>query len=143
MIIREMVLSDASVINNIAKDEEGFRVAQSEISCFWTQEQLEKWIGSGEDVLLVAEVENEVVGFVLTAFHRPNGKAYWENQYVLPEYRGRGIGKALTHEMTNRLKAKGATYLHFLVKSNNEELKHYEKIGFERGSEFIWFGMRL
>jgi ribosomal protein S18 acetylase RimI-like enzyme len=143
MPIRKMRVSDIPIILSIARNEPGFRVAESAESSFWTEEQLTRWIEADQDVLLVAVVEEMVVGFVLTAIHHPTGKVTWENQLVVPHYRGRGIAAALTDEMERQLealKAKGTVYINFLTKLNNPHLAHYEKIGYERGDDFAWFG---
>lgn len=143
MIIREMTVADIPAIHKMAKDEVGFRVADSQESCFWPLVELERWVTSGDDVLLVAEDAGKIVGFVLTTLHRPTGKVTLENQFVLPECRGKGIAKALMGEMEKQLKAKGATYLHFLVKVSNENMGAYENMGFVRGYNFSWFEIRL
>lgn len=141
MKIRQMKLSDIPTILTIGRNTEGFRVDESSDHCFWSEDQLKRWVAS-DDVNLVAECDNRVVGFVLTAHHRPTGKVTWENQVVLPEYRGRGIGQALVTEMEKYLKAEGAVYLHALTKTNNPHLSHYEKL-LETGETFVWLGKFL
>lgn len=141
--IRPMTIADIATIHKMGQEEEGFRVAESEDSCFWSKEQLERWVRAGEDVLLVAEVDGEIAGFVLTTLHRPTGKATWENELVAPKFRGQGIGRTLDEEMVQHLRANGATYIHFLVKAENPNLPHYENSGFERGREWVWFGKHL
>lgn len=141
--IRAMNVEDVPAIHEMAAHEEGFRVAESEQSCFWSQEQLARWVEAGQDVLLVAEVNEEIAGFVLTTLHRPTGKATWENELVIPKFRGQGVGKALDEELDKQLRERGATYVHFLIKAENPNLPHYERLGFERGREWIWFGKHL
>lgn len=138
MNIRDVSLTDIPEVLKIAKDVDGFKVSE-EREGFWSQEQLERWVQS-DDVLLVAELDGRIVGFVLTAHHRPTGKVTWENQLVLPEFRGQGIARALTDVMEKRLKENGATYIHFLTKESNEFLGHYKKIGYDAGHSFVWFG---
>ncbi len=141
MIIRPMTDQDIPEVLHIGLEVEGFRVSENPEDYFWSEAQLRRWVAS-EDVLLVAESDDKVVGFVLTAHHRPTGKVTWENQVVLPEYRGQGIAKALIVEMEKRLKDQGATYLHFLTKTDNPHLDYYKK-SFEPGHTFVWFGKHL
>lgn len=143
MIIRPMTTSDIDTVHEIGLKEDNFRVSDSEASGFWSKDQLKRWVESGNDVLLVAEVENQIVGFVLTTHHRPTGKVTWENHLVLPKYQGQGIGKALAREVVHCIKADGATYLHFLVKTTNRNSQYYEKLGFNKGKDFSWFEMYL
>ncbi|MDQ3076849.1 MAG: GNAT family N-acetyltransferase [bacterium] len=133
-----MSTADIPEVLKIAKDVDGFKVSEERES-FWSKEQLERWVQS-DDVLLVAELDGRIVGFVLTTHHKPTGKVIWENQLVLPEFRGQGVAQALTEEMEGRLKESGATYIHFLVKETNEFLHHYKKIGYDAGHKFVWFG---
>jgi len=51
--------------------------------------------------------------------------------YVLPEFRGKGIGKKLTVECLNKMKASGmnATSLTVLTE-NKTAMKFYERLGF-------------
>lgn len=141
MNIRAMVSEDIPEVIRIGKGVDGFKVSE-EIEGFWTKEQLEKWVKS-DDVLLVAESNGQIVGFALTAHHKPTGKVTWENQMVLPEFRGQGVARALTEELERRLKEKGATYVHFLVKDTNEFLNHYKNIGYDIGHKFVWFGKNI
>ena len=138
MNIRQMCLEDVPEVLKISQEVDGFKVSE-EAEGFWSKEQLERWV-EGDDVLLVAELEGKIVGFVLTTHHKPTGKVMWENQLVLPEFRGRGVASALTNEMEKRLKEGGATYIHFLVKDTNQHLDHYKRIGYDAGHKFVWFG---
>lgn len=142
MLIRELRLDDISTLLEMATREEGFHVSE-EAPYFWSREQLERWIGAGEDILLGAEVEGKLAGFVLTTLHRPTGKVTWENQLVLSEYRRKGLANGLIDEMRKRLKEKGATYIHFLVKTDNVSTRYYENAGFTRGFDFVWFDQNL
>ena len=144
MPIRELRISDVPAILEMAKREEGFHVSQ-DAPYFWSQKQLENWINMGWDVLLGAQEDGRLVGFVLTAIHVPTGKVTWENEFVLPEYRRQGIGEALAKEMRERLKACGARYLVGFVRTDNlNALAYYmRKIGLTRGYDFAWLEENL
>jgi ribosomal protein S18 acetylase RimI-like enzyme len=139
IVVRNMRFEDIPSVYRMGKSDSGFQVAEGEESCFWSLDQLESWVSAGEDVLLVAVDGEKIVGFVLTALHKPTGKVTWENELVLPGYQGRGIGSLLKEEMLRQLKEKGAKYLHFLVKADNPNIAHYEK-RFPSGGLFRWFG---
>ncbi len=142
MHIHELALDDIPALLEIGNREDGFRVSE-ESAGFWSHEQLTRWISADEDVLLGAKINGELVGYVLTTHHVPTGKVTWENIVVLPEYRDLGIGEALVLEMRERLKTNGATYLHFLVKTDNSSLPFFEQAGFSRGFDFVWFDQQL
>lgn len=138
-----MMVTDIPAIIKMAKGKECFRVSDDQRDYFWSDEQLRRWVLS-DDILLVAEVDNEkIVGFVLTAHHKPTGKVTWENHLVMPEFQGEGIGGILAQEMERLLKEKGVTYLHFLVKASNLTRKHYIRRGYTMGERFFWFGKHI
>lgn len=143
MRIRSLLMRDVPALLQMASNEAGFEGAKDGVPGFWTEKQLRQWISSKKDVLLAAEENGEVVGFVLTTLHYPTGKATWENQLVLPKHRGRGIGEVLAKEMEIRLREKGATYLHFLVREDNGQVAHYARQGFTKGHAFRWFEKAL
>ncbi|HRH55709.1 MAG TPA: N-acetyltransferase [Candidatus Paceibacterota bacterium] len=141
MHIRAITIEDIPTLLAISQDEDGFKIRGEG---FWTEQQLKRWIEKGDDVLLAAEREGRVVGFVLTALHSPTGKVTWENQLVVHEYRRQGVAHLLTEEMLKRLKENGATYVNFLVKSTNQSaLSYYRGQGFEQGDDCAWFGKFL
>lgn len=142
MKIRKLRLDDIPIIMEMAKKEEGFKVGDAG-PYFWSREQLENWVNTDEDVLLVAEINGTIAGFVLGVLHKPTGKFYWENQMVAPKFRNRGVARALVDEMKLLLKAKDATYIHFLVRTDNKNIEFYKNCGFEVGYDFTWFGMHL
>ena len=141
MNIRDMEISDIPNVISLAKKESGFNVSE-DTEAFWSDVQLRSWVRSG-DVLLVAEEGDQIVGFVLSALHKPTGKVTWENQLVSKDYRGRGVAESLIEELEKRLKEKGATYLHFLVKEDNRAWKYYVRKSFRLGYKFFWFGKKL
>ena len=139
--IRAMNLADIPQVYNLGIMEAGSKVSDLE-KAFWSKDQLENWVKS-DDVLLIAEVDGATAGFILTALHKPTSKVTWENQVVAQEFRGLGVGLALINEMKTQLKARGATYVFFGIRLDNQHFGFYEKIGFERGYDFTWYGMHL
>jgi ribosomal protein S18 acetylase RimI-like enzyme len=91
--------------------------------------------------LLVAEVDEEAVGFVSGSIRLgegaaviPSGESYLEveNLYVSPEFRGRGVGSGLITELLARARQRGVTYasLYSAAKDIRGVLGFYEKHGF-------------
>jgi GNAT superfamily N-acetyltransferase len=83
---------------------------------------------------LVAEVENKIVGFALffpnysTFLTKPG--IYLEDIFVLPDYRGRGIGKALLIAVAKIAAARDAGRLEWSVLDwNQPAIDFYEKMG--------------
>lgn len=124
-------------------------VSSSEFSTqngsFWTQEQLENWQKSETDLLLVAEHENKVIGFTFFAGHAPTKKATWENLYVAPEYRKRGIADALAKTGMKEIKSLGYIYVMGCIRAEDREsfLKYCENIGFKDGGLVTWIDQKI
>ena len=61
------------------------------------------------------------------------------NVYVLPEYRNRGIGKAITTAVTLGIVKSNRYPTLFVNEANESAIKMYESIGFEEYNEFVFY----
>ena len=58
---------------------------------------------------------------------------------VHPEYRGKGIGKALMQRGEEILRGKGCNHVNIIVASDDTELQsYYERQGYEKGNVYVW-----
>lgn len=90
---------------------------------------------------LIAEVASEAVGFALwfytfsTFTGRPG--LYLEDIYVVPEHRGRGIGRAVFRHLARLAEAEGCPRLEWAVLDwNKPALRFYAGLGAEPMSEW-------
>lgn len=128
---------DTMAVCLLASKEERFQV--SGLTCFWGQEELNSWSKSEGDVCLVAEDNGAIVGFVLSQYHKPTGKATIENLFVKEEYRDKGIGRELFAKCSWALKENGATYQCGMVEPDNDLIFDIVKgTGFDEGKTFVW-----
>jgi len=88
-------------------------------------------------LLLVAKSNNKIVGFAYATLFREYPLEVSEpfaavnDLYVLPDFRGRGIGRKLLNECLNRIKEKGFSAVMLNVLSEDKAaIKLYEKLGF-------------
>lgn len=92
--------------------------------------------------LLVAETNNEIVGFISGSIRRseglaviPEGERYFEidNLYVMPKYRMQGIGGSLVDMCLAQVKEAGVAYalLYSAAKDIQGVLKFYERHNFQ------------
>jgi GNAT superfamily N-acetyltransferase len=87
---------------------------------------------------IAAELEGELVGCANGIL---NGRAGWlGNIIVLPEYRGHGIGTALTQYLVDYFIAKGCVTQILIATSMGEPI--YRKFGFRRVAEYIFLNSR-
>lgn len=132
-----MRLDDVLSVYGLASKEERFQVSGH--TSFWSVGQLNIWVESEGDVCLIAEVDEEIIGFVLSQYHKPTGKATIENLFVRSGYREQGVGRELFIECSLTLKRNGATYQCGMVEPDNDlMLDIVKRAGFDEGKTFIW-----
>jgi ribosomal protein S18 acetylase RimI-like enzyme len=85
--------------------------------------------------ILVACLDKRIVGKINT-----NARSFTRVQiggvYVLPEYRGRGIGRRMTAVFAGELMAGGRGVTLFVKKNNQAAQKIYRQIGFEDAGDY-------
>ena len=100
---------------------------------------------SQRDGLWICEHGNTVVGF-LVLMHRERNTAQLRFFFLLPEYRGMGLGKRLMELFFEHLRRQGYTgaYL-WTTEEQREAAVLYKKYGFERTEEktSVSFGKEL
>ena len=99
-----------------------------------------EWMSTqSSQISLVAEVEGEVVGFILGdvsgwEFGVPETIAWIDTIGVEPVYQKKGIATALAHELIKNLKAMGVKTVYTLVSWNDWTLlQFFHAMGFARG----------
>jgi ribosomal protein S18 acetylase RimI-like enzyme len=136
-LIHQAVESDVQFIHRL--QQRWF--AEGEVYGFVpeSQEQVKATLNS---YLLVAEANNEIVGFISGSIHCseglaviPDGESYLEidNLYILPEYRRQGIGSSLINRCLAKAKETGITYalLYSAAKEIHSVLRFYEQHNFQ------------
>ena len=89
------------------------------------KEQMDK-----QQQFLIAELEEDPVGFASYSSVEDEGVYKIHKLYVLPELHGKGLGKALLDFITEEIISLGATTLRLNMNRNNPAKNFYEKNGF-------------
>lgn len=79
-----------------------------------------------EAVFLVAETDDEIVGFAEASFENRE----LEMLYVDPAYQSRGVATLLSDEVERRLRSRGVGPLY--VEASMNAVPFYERVGYER-----------
>lgn len=96
----------------------------------------EEWLVDPEGVLLVAELEDRLVG-VGKYSKMPDGSAWLETLRVLPDHQGKGVGKAFYREFLSLAEVRGANVLGMYTTPDNYASKGLAEInGFTFAGEF-------
>lgn len=145
-IIRKARFNDVSAILELIKKLAEYEHLSHEVSA--TEEMLARF-GFGEKKyfeVLMAETERRAVGFAFYFFTfstfvgRPS--LYLEDLFVLPEYRGRGLGKALLIELAKIALEKECGRMEWSVLDwNTPAIEFYRSLGAVAMSE--WTTYRL
>jgi predicted N-acetyltransferase YhbS len=105
---------------------------------YW-ERRLQSMNDKSSQVSLVAEVEGEVVGFILGdvsgwEFGVPETIGWMDTIGVEPGYQKKGVATALAHELIKNLKAIGVKTIYTLVSWNDWDLlQFFHAMGFTRG----------
>lgn len=122
MIIRKMKASDVTAI------------AELEKRCFsdpWSADSIASELVNPLSYWLVAEMDGQVAGYV--GSQSVLDAADMMNIAVSPEYRRRGVAKALVNELTAYLSKNNVIALLLEVRVSNEPaITLYEKMGFQQ-----------
>jgi ribosomal protein S18 acetylase RimI-like enzyme len=136
MLIRQAAESDTQSISRLHQQwfEEGSVYG-------FVPESEEHILAAPSPYLLVAESNNEVIGFISGALHSsagvaviPEGESYLEidDLYVSPEYRRQGVGGELITQLLAQAKQQGVAYamLYSAAKDIHGILRFYERHDF-------------
>lgn len=138
LIIRDASTDDISVIGFIA--QQVWPVAYKQIlstdqldymlQLFYSPDSLrEQMVVKGHHFLL-AELEEEAVGFASFSDTETEGVFKLHKLYILPGYQHKGIGKALIDAVFDEVKSRNGKRIQLNVNRNNTARYFYEKIGF-------------
>ena len=138
MIIRRMKQTDIEAVARVGQTDQAFAVSKT-CPGFWSTEVLQAWCRNRNDLMLVAEGCDALLGFVFFTCHRPTGKTTFENLWVHPDHRQKGVAQALMARALQYLQRRHLRLVVALVKTGNEPaLKCLETQGFVRGQTMLW-----
>ncbi len=141
--IRKASKRDVKKLILIGKNVDEFQLGDS-MKGFWSKSQLERWIKSRYDAILVAEEGKNIIGFVMFAHHVPTGKVTFENGWVHPDYRGKDVISNLTRKALKGLKRTGAKYVCALPSVKNiNSIKFLEKNKFKKELDVKWMDRKI
>jgi predicted N-acetyltransferase YhbS len=105
---------------------------------YW-ERKLELMNNKASQISLVAEVEEQVVGFILGdvsgwEFGVPETVGWIDTIGIAPDYQKKGLATGLAHELIKNLKALGVKTIYTLVSWNDWDLlQFFHAMGFTRG----------
>jgi ribosomal protein S18 acetylase RimI-like enzyme len=88
MRTREATIKDINEIHRIASKVSEFSVSADTVN-FWPKKILQNCVKSKSGLLLVAEENGKIIGFIIVNYNPTFSKAIIENIFVSPQYRGK------------------------------------------------------
>lgn len=138
LTIRQMKKEDIEFVYSICDKEPFFQISPN-FHGVWSKEQLESWINSKDDVLLVAEEQDEIIGFIMIAHHKPTGKSTIENMWISNNHRKKGIAQRLFDDGLKYIKNKGSNYICAMADKENPKILNFlQKNDMDKGHSFYW-----
>ncbi|MCR4277852.1 MAG: GNAT family N-acetyltransferase [Candidatus Berkelbacteria bacterium] len=112
---------------------------------FYGRETLERWIGSLNGVLLVAEDEkNTLAGFSITSYNPDSRDAYIHCIATRAEFRKKGVGGLMLEATLEELRQMGCNFVRCLIALDNEtSAKLFVKYDFKLGDKFYYVARNL
>lgn len=114
----------------------------------WDQYEVINLFQSDEDLCLVGEIENDIVGFALGTTVTKSHSA-WKYGYLVwmgtdPEYHGQGIASKLFHRFKDIMLENGVRMLLVDSEADNLPALHFfRKMGFGSPQEHIYLALNL
>ena len=130
LVIREASSDDVNGIIEVLKTS----YLQDEA---WARKALEKLLATENYVILVAELDGKIVGFIdyyiLPSVWEKWNEATINYLFIDKEYQGRGIGSKLLKEVIKQTDKMGIMELHVgTEKENKRAIRLYKKHGFRK-----------
>ena len=101
------------------------------LNMFYSPESLKKQMLEDHHHFLVAELDEEPVGFASFGQIDESTVFKLHKLYVMPQLQSQGVGKALVESVFEEIKELGGNELHLNVNRNNNALKFYQRMGFD------------
>ncbi|PTX60742.1 putative N-acetyltransferase YhbS [Melghirimyces profundicolus] len=124
MMLRSFQLSDIHAVTSIWQLTASMEKEQE------TLKVLSKQLAYDRDLVLVAEIDDRVVGAIVGTMEKDTG--YFYCLAVHPEYQGRGVGRSLAEMLEDRFRSKGVRQIQVMVDEGTEKLyPFYQHLGYQ------------
>ena len=148
MRIRKATEKDFKSLYKIGIETSEFRVSSS--GEFMETDEFMFAIQNPRGTLLLAEVKEEIIGFIYADRHDPERppKTKWVCLVYLvvkPEFRKKGIAQKLYDACVRNLKDNGATRIYGWANSEGDGsiIRFMEKNGFIGGHKYLWMDKEI
>ena len=103
------------------------------INMFLSPESITEQLKEGYQYYFVHDDQGKDLGFL--AFYPKEEEMYLSKFYLKEEARGQGLSRKMLDFVIQNAKKKGLEYISLNVNKNNDAIKAYQKLGFEKTGE--------
>jgi ribosomal protein S18 acetylase RimI-like enzyme len=137
IVVRGAASDDVPALLAIGHGDNAFAV--SDRIRFYEKAELEEWIASPRDnILVVADSSAGIAGFLFCKVMSSHW-AMLDNFYVQPALRAQEYGDRMMQDLLNRLHDRGISYLTTLTSHDQPALARYlKRYGFQIASLYQW-----
>jgi len=101
-------------------------------------------INFSKNELYVAVNKKEIIGFIASNITSDNKKkAYIDELWLRPVYRGKGVGTTLVSFIEDLYKRKGVKIIRLVAKKNARAFKFYKKIRYNEYKDLVFMEKKL
>lgn len=107
---------------------------------YWSESEIEGWLSNNNDFCVGAFLDDLIVGFCLTHYHREANKVHLENIYVIEGLRCKGIAGKMIDELIAHYnkRCKRMRYIGLVNVNNESTIKLLTNKGFRIGDNMFW-----
>jgi ribosomal protein S18 acetylase RimI-like enzyme len=136
-IIREMSIEDYEEVYKIWVRIPGVGITDAD-----SKERISLYLDRNPNLSFVCQVEGKIVGTILCGHDGKRG--YIQHTCVLPEWRGKNIGRYLVEEVVEELKGLEIDKCHLFVFADNEIGQGFWKsLGWKKRSDILIFSKNI
>jgi predicted acetyltransferase len=108
---------------------------------YWSQTEIANWLTKKEDYCIGAFLNNKIVGFCLTHYHKEANKVHLENIFVVSEFRRKGIALKMFNNVIDfyTKKYKIVRFVGLVNVENEATISFLSLNSFTLGDKMYWF----
>ena len=143
LIVRKAEINDIDTIFNLINGLAKYEKRPWDMT--GTKEELSFWLFEKNiATTLFAELDGKVIGYAIYypifGSFSAKGKVHLEDMFIVPEYRGNGLGKQFLKQIVKRVFDEGYHGMEWSALDWNESaIKFYEKVGADQESGRVYF----
>lgn len=135
--IRRLSICDVEVVSSYLRH---YYFDCGTIDDFWNENELKAWISDHSDYCIGAFLDDILIGFCLTHYHKAVNKVHLENIFIVEKYRRNGVAHRLLYDVVSYYanNSKTIRFIGMVDFDNIKSQKLLETFYFIKGRPMFW-----